>query len=304
MQQRPTESSVSAPAVALPPLGIIAGGGSLPATVARAARSSGRQVFVIALAGFADPQSLQDYPCAVVRVGKAGEVLALLRQYGCTEVVMIGTLVRPALRDLGFDFTTLRLLAHVAKLYHGGDDKLLSGIAKYMETRGLRVLGAHEIAPEILMPLGPLASHKLPNALVPDAVTALAAIAALGPWDVGQGMVIVDGRIVAVEGAEGTDRMLHRVRELQDQRRLPRLKHQGLLVKAPKPQQDHRIDLPAIGARTVEAAAQAGLAGICVAAGGVIVAEPQEMIRAADLSGLFVEGIAWNPSMYQQSTPP
>lgn len=279
------------PGETLPGLGIIAGGGSLPATVARAAIASGRQVFIVALSGFADVAQLAEFPHQVVKVGRAGEVLRLLRGHDCSDVVMIGTLVRPALRDLGLDFTTVRILAHLAGLYRGGDDKLLSGIARYMETCGLRVVGAHEIAPEILMPAGAIGGSGLPTSLIPDMRTALEAIAALGPWDVGQGMVIIDGRIIAVEGAEGTDRMLARVKDLQDCKRLPRLKGQGMLVKAPKPGQDRRIDLPAIGVRTLEAAAAAGLAGICVAAGGAIVAEPQEVGRVADRLGLFVEGV-------------
>jgi DUF1009 family protein len=102
--------------------------------------------------------------------------------------------------------------------------------------------------------------------------------------------VVADDQVLAIEAVDGTDNMLARIAELRERGRIPTAKGVGVLVKAPKPAQDRRMDMPAIGPKTVEAAARAGLAGIAVVAGSTIVAEPNEVARAADAAGLFVYG--------------
>jgi DUF1009 family protein len=104
-------------------------------------------------------------------------------------------------------------------------------------------------------------------------------------------VVLADGHVLAVEAAEGTDQMLARVADLRAQGRIPTPPGSGVLVKAPKPGQDRRLDLPAIGPETVERAARAGLAGVAVAADATIAAEPAEIVRAADRAGVFVVGV-------------
>jgi hypothetical protein len=114
---------------------------------------------------------------------------------------------------------------------------------------------------------------------------------AIGPFDVGQAVVVADNHVLAVEGVEGTDNMLARIAELRERGRVPTPPGVGVLVKAPKPQQDRRIDLPAIGPRTVTEVARAKLAGIAVAAGSAIVAEPAQVAAEADRAGVFVFGV-------------
>jgi DUF1009 family protein len=118
-----------------------------------------------------------------------------------------------------------------------------------------------------------------------------AVLRALGPFDIGQAVVVIDGHVVAVEDIEGTDGLLARVGRLREQGRIRSAARRGVLVKAPKSGQDLRFDLPTIGPRTVEGAAAAGLAGIAVAAGHTLLAEPEVTIAAADRAGLFVTGL-------------
>jgi DUF1009 family protein len=117
-------------------------------------------------------------------------------------------------------------------------------------------------------------------------------LGALSPYDIGQGVVVADGRVLAVEAAEGTDAMLRRVAALREAGRIGLPRGVGVVVKAPKQRQDRRFDLPSIGPDTVLHAAHAGLAGVAVVAGGTIVAEPQRLVEAADSNGLFVFGRA------------
>ena len=116
-------------------------------------------------------------------------------------------------------------------------------------------------------------------------------LGALGPFDIGQAVVVIDGHVVAVEDIEGTDGLLARVARLREAGRIRAKSGRGVLVKAPKSGQDLRFDLPAVGAKTIEGAARAGLAGIAVIAGHTIAADSQAMIEAADRAGLFIQGL-------------
>jgi len=281
--------ATSAQAVDQNPLAILCGGGSLPFAVADAAIRQGRAVVLFALRGWADPERVAAYPHHWGTLGKFGWFCRVARAEGCRDVVFIGTLVRPSIWNLGFDLGTLSILPRILAAYRGGDDHLLSGLAAIFEQHGFRLLGAHEVAPKILVPEGPLGRHAPSEKDKADIVRGLALLDAIGKFDIGQAAVIADNHILAVEAVEGTDHMLGRVAELRAGK--VRAASGGVLVKAPKPGQDWRFDLPSIGPRTIEGAARAGLAGIAVVAGGAIIAEPQRVAAAADASNVFVVGV-------------
>jgi DUF1009 family protein len=153
-------------------------------------------------------------------------------------------------------------------------------------------VGAHEVAPEILMPRGNIGTFGPEQRDLADIARGLALLRALGPFDVGQAVVVADNQVLAIEAVDGTDNMLERIAELRERGRVATGKGVGVLIKAPKPTQDRRLDMPAIGPKTVEAAARAGLAGIAVLAESTIVAEPAELARAADAAKLFVCGVS------------
>jgi UDP-2,3-diacylglucosamine hydrolase len=206
-------------------------------------------------------------------------------------VVLIGSLVRPAIWQIRPDLKTLRLLPRVIRIFRGGDNLLLSGIAAIFEEHGFRLIGAHEIAPEILMPEGPLGREQPSSRDRADITKGLAVLNATSPFDIGQAAVIADERIIAIEAAEGTDDMLMRVAQLRAGGRMSGAPHRGVLVKAAKRGQDRRLDLPSIGPQTVLRAKEAGLAGIAVTAGSAIIAEPDRIGATADREKLFVVGV-------------
>jgi UDP-2,3-diacylglucosamine hydrolase len=278
------------------PVAIICGGGSFPFTVAEAVKRRGRRVIMFPLRGWADAQAVERYPHHWANLGQFGRFVRIARKEGCRDVIFIGSLVRPAIRQLiSFDWETLRLLPRVVRQFYGGDNHLLTGVAQIFEDYGFRLLGAHEVAPEILVPEGALGGCAPKERDFSDIARGIAALSAIGPFDVGQAVVVANNNVLAIEAAEGTDHMLARIAELRRSGRIRMPNGIGVLVKAPKPGQDRRFDLPSIGPRTIEEAAQAGLAGIAVIAGGAIVAEPQTVIRAADKAGLFVVGVREQP---------
>jgi DUF1009 family protein len=272
------------------PLAVICCGGSLPATVARAAARD-RRVVLFPVRGWADPAMLGDAPHHWVRLGQFGRLRRLLRTEGCRDVVFIGTLVRPALHEIRLDFVTAVMLPRLIVAFRGGDDRLLSAIAAIFAEHGFRVLGADQVAPEILVPEGSLGRIQPDARDRADIARALALLAATGPFDIGQAVVVADNRVLAIEAAEGTDGMLARIAALRADGRIRTPPGIGVLVKAPKPGQDRRFDLPSVGPQTVEGAVRAGLAGIAVIAGGTIIAEPQRLVGLADQARIFVHGV-------------
>jgi DUF1009 family protein len=274
------------------PLAILCGGGSFPGAVAEAVKRRGRRPVMFPLRGWADPAVVERYTHHWCAIGQAGRFFRLARAEGCREAVFIGTLLRPALTQLRPDWYMLRLMPRIAAVFRGGDDRMLSGIAALFEEGGVRIVGVGEVAPDILVPQGLLGRHGPSERDRADIALGLKLIATLGSFDIGQAVVVADGHVVAVEASEGTDNMLLRVAQLRSEGRLTKPVGVGVLVKAPKPGQDRRFDLPAIGPRTIENVARAGLGGLAVAAGSAIVAEPDKMSAAADRAKIFFVGVS------------
>jgi DUF1009 family protein len=272
------------------PLGIVCGAGAFPIAVAEAVMRRGRPVLLLALKGFADP-AVARFPHEWVPFGAFGTGLRRMREHGVRDLVVIGSVHRPRLREFRLDWTTLKLLPQLAKLYRGGDDHLLSGVGDLLDAQGFRLIGVSDVAPELLVPAGVLGMHRPSAEDESDIALGADLLRAIGRFDVGQAVVISARRILGVEAAEGTAGLLARIAKLRNSGRLKLPTPSGVLVKAPKPQQSRRIDLPAIGADTVAQAKDAGLRGIAVEAGGTIVADAAGMVRAADAAGLFVVGM-------------
>lgn len=272
------------------PLALICGGGSLPLAVADYVAAHGRKVLLFPLHGAAKSADFERRPHQWLYFGQGGKFVRIARAAGCRDVVFIGSLVRPAFWQIRPDFKVLLLMRRIAAAFRGGDDHLLSGIARLLEAEGFRLLGAHEVAPEILVPEGALGRTQPTERDRADIALGFDYLRSTGGFDVGQAAVVAGKHVLAVEAAEGTDDMLARVAQMRANGRVRAPAGSGVLVKAPKHSQDQRFDLPSIGPQTVDGVARAGLAGIAVVAGSTIIAEPERLIAAADRANIFVIG--------------
>jgi hypothetical protein len=272
-------------------LAIICGGGSFPGAVADAVARRGRRPVMFGLKGWADAAVIERYAHYWIPIGQAGRFFRLAKAENCREVLFIGTVLRPPITQLRLDWQTIKAMPGLVRAYRGGDDKLISGVAKIAESGGLKVVGVKDVAPEVFVPEGVLGRRQPTERDRADIARALKVIAALGPFDVGQAAIVADNNVLAVEGAEGTDNLLARIAELRRLGRVTLPPGVGVLVKAPKPGQDRRFDLPSIGPRTIENVARAGLAGLAVTAGSTMIAEPEKVTAAADREGIFFAGV-------------
>lgn len=264
-------------------LGIIAGGGGLPAKLIEACRRDSRPFFVLGLKGQTDQKILRDTSHAWSRVGATTESISILKSNGVDTLVMAGAIRRPTLSELRPDFRTIQVFARLG-LRALGDDALLRTVAQELEKDGFRVVGAHEIEPGLIAPEGvlgkvsPTADHRA------DVDFGVKVARELGRLDVGQGCIVQQGIVLGLEAVEGTDALIDRCRGLRRKGR------GGVLVKSCKPQQDRRMDLPSIGLRTVRKAFEAGLEGIAIEAGASLLLDREEVVMAADKLGLFILG--------------
>jgi DUF1009 family protein len=266
-------------------LGIIAGGGPLPAKVAAAARAAGRGVFIIGLEGFADPALLAPWPHEMRRLGAAARIIAALRENGCQDLVMIGPVRRPSLLDLRPDAEGAKLLARIGRAAFAGDDGLLAAVIRVLTEEGFTVIGVQQILREAVAPAGVLSAATPDAQAMADINRGVQVARLLGSADVGQGCVVQQGLVLAVEAIEGTDAMLLRAGALR------RDGIGGVLVKLVKPGQDKRADLPTIGPNTVRNAAAAGLRGVAFEAQATILADREACLDAANAAGLFLLGL-------------
>lgn len=262
----------------------------MPLAVAKAAERAGRAMHIVALDGWAKPE-VEAFPHSWVKIGQFGKIVKLLKQHECEDLVIVGNVERATLSNVRLDATALANLPTLISVSTGGDNSVLAGIVTFFEDRGFRIVGAHDIAPELLAEVGTLGKRRPSGKNRDDIETAVGVISALGPFDVGQAVVVAEGYVLAVEAAEGTDRMLDRCRELKHFSVLKRKKTGGVLVKCTKPGQDRRMDLPTIGPETIRKAAEAGLAGVAVSANSVLIADREETLKEAERLRLFVVGL-------------
>lgn len=272
-------------------LGVIAGGGELPVVLAEHCAATQLPYFVARIAPYADP-ALERHPGATHSLGRMGARMQAMREAGCDAIVLIGQVPRQDPRALDLDAVGMAMVPALLAAAPKGDDALLRAVLDEHERAGFRVLGAEEAMAALLAPAGAWGAIKPDAAQMRDIAYAARVAAAVGAYDIGQGVVVCDGIVLAVEAQEGTDAMLRRVAQLPPALRGGEGARRGVLLKRPKPMQERRIDLPTIGVRTIEGAAAAGLAGVAVEAAGALAVRRADIVAAADRAGLFVYGFA------------
>jgi DUF1009 family protein len=276
-------------------LGLIAGGGALPLAIVARCDLEERAVFVVRLTRFADPHLIR-FPGIEAGMAEIGKVLSALKAAGCTSVCFAGTVNRPDFKALKPDLKGATLLPGIIAAATQGDDALLRKILSIFESEGYAIEGADDILGGDSLPAGALGRVQPDAAQIADLKKALHVAEKAGELDIGQGAVVCDGLVLAVEAQEGTDAMLARVAGLPADLRGQAGTLKGALGKAPKPIQDLRVDMPVIGVRTIELAAAAGLAGVGGRADRLILIDRSAVVATADRLGLYVWGEPVGPS--------
>jgi len=294
-----TKPNVDHPVSIHSPISILACGGGLPLEIAQVLRRTGRPTNIVSIAGMADA-NYEGFNVTSVGIGQTGALLAALRSNGARDMLIAGHARRPDLRSLTIDWGFLRNLGTILSLTRGGDDQVLRRIAAFFERNGMIVRSIADVAPSLLTPAGVLTGSISPAGRC-AAVAGIKLVHKLGGYDVGQAMVADNAHPVAIEGAEGTNGLLER---------LPPVKKPAadgcdgrLLIKAAKPEQDDRVDLPTVGTETIEKCAKAGVTAIALEAGRSLIVSRAETLQHADAAGIAVIGLATHGSNEGVTSP-
>ncbi|WP_170480457.1 LpxI family protein [Ruegeria arenilitoris] len=256
-------------------LALIAGTGTLPDELAS---QLSERPLICSLEGL-EPENLK--PDLVFPLEHLGSFIAELKSRGVTEICMAGAIERPAVDPSRIDAQTLPLVPIIQKAMMSGDDGALRAAISVFESVGLDVRSAHEIAPDIFPPSGCLTQIEPSKRDLEDADRAAAIVRAMGAADVGQACAVLNGQALAIESVFGTAWMLQSLSQRPDA-------GGGVLYKGPKPNQDMRVDIPTIGPETIPDVVAAGLAGIVIEKGSVIVLDRKRVISECDRMGIFL----------------
>ena len=255
-------------------LALVAGTGGLPGHLARAL--SEQPVFVRI-----DGTSPEIDTELTFRLDRIASFMDALKARGVTELCFAGAVRRPEFDPGEVEAPSRPFVDRIVAALEKGDDGALAILLQTFEAEGFVIRAAHELAPDLLPASGVL-THKQPEpGDIKDAARADAALEAVGIADIGQACVVRQGQVIAIETSYGTDWMLDSLDRRPD-------RSGGIFAKAPKPGQDRRVDLPTIGPGTATRAAEAGLGGIVIEAGGVMVLDREETVKAADDAGIFL----------------
>jgi DUF1009 family protein len=272
-------------------LGLIAGGGALPRAVAQAARAGGRDVFVVPLVGSVTDDWVKEFPHEFLSPGEPGRIIKALTGVGAREVLLCGRVDRPRFNEMKLDAKGVLLLPKAIAAAKQGDDALLRFIVGICEDAGFTAVSVAQAAPALVCGEGVLGKVVPSDENRADIATAFRIARALGALDVGQGAVVCDGLVLAVEAAEGTDAMLGRIPSLRESLRGTGGKPRGVLAKALKPTQDAKTDMPVVGVETVKNVHAAHLSGIALEAGKSLILDKAAVVAEANRLGLFVIGM-------------
>lgn len=268
-------------------LAIICGRGDLPLLLAGECRASGRSYMVVEFENIPLDWA-SAHPVIPAIFEKMGQLFEQLKQANCHDIVMVGAMDRVYIDASKLDAKGIELASILAKTMKAGDDKTLSSIIKFFEANGFNVLSAHDVLPNLIPQTGVLTISKPDDGDIFDAARAAEIVDGLGRMDVGQGAVVGQGICLGLESIQGTDTMLAFVKNTRGKYAPNPEGGKGVLLKAPKPGQDLRVDLPAIGPDTIQNAYEAGLSGVVIEAGGVMILRREETVSLANEYGLFL----------------
>jgi len=278
----PEKSSLNSDNV--PRLGVIAGGGDIPAKLLAACDDAGRDVFLVGFEGQTDTALTEGRAYMMTRIGAAGQIISTLKSHNIKDLVLIGSVRRPSLAELKPDMRTAQFFAKIG-LKALGDDGLLKALRHELENEGFIIHGVHKFMQDLIAVPGSLGTHKPKKEDWPDIRRGVKASQLLGQLDIGQAAVVQQGIVLGVEGVEGTDELIARCGGLQRKGRGP------ILIKTCKPQQDHDFDMPTIGPQTARICAARGYAGIVIEAGRSLVVSADELAVEANKHKIFVMAV-------------
>jgi DUF1009 family protein len=265
-------------------IGLIAGNGTFPFLVLRAARRLGHDVVVVAIVGeaSADLEALaRDVGGTTfnwIELGQLGKTIKILKAGGVSQAVMAGQVRHVKL--FGGVMPDFTLLSVLGKLKANNTDALIAAVAGVLQDHGITLMNSTELLKDLVAPAGVLSRARPTDSMLADFQFGYRIADGIAGFDIGQTVVVKERAVVAVEGMEGTDAAIARAGALAGAG--------TRVVKVAKPKQDMRFDVPVVGVATITAMTQAGADAITIDAGQTLILDGDDFIRAADAANIVV----------------
>ncbi len=264
---------------------IIAGSGALPRHVYDGCLKQGLEPMLIGLSSNTEVERFPEVELEIFPMHAVSKVLKKMRDGGVSHVVFAGKVKRSSLSKLLLDSKGARLLANIMKAGLN-DNSLLVTILEFFEKEGFTVISPEKIATDIVVKKGKLTQCEPTKEHWRDIKKGQEILRGIASYDVGQALIIQSGLVLGVEAAEGTDELIKRCGSIMNPE-----ESGGILVKACKPKQDKRVDLPCIGLQTIHNLHGNGLVGVAIEAGAALMLDEQKTLEEADKLGIFIYGI-------------
>ncbi len=261
-------------------LGIIAGGGDLPLEIIKTVKKDGIIPFVITLKSYADSNLYKNEKLAELSLGQVGMAIEYFEKNHVTHICFAGSVKRPNLFSVTPDFQGAILLSKILACKILGDDNLLKLVINFFENKGFKIISANELLGKEINKTGVISETSPTKDNLNDIKIGINALEKLDELDVGQAVIVSNGRILSIEGAEGTDQLIKRTKDYTQNQ-------DAVLVKLPKKSQDKRIDMPTIGPVTIQELVKAGIKGIAISP-EVIILSQKETIAKANSKAIYI----------------
>lgn len=285
-------------------LAVMAGQGDLPRLLIETLEDRDTPFRLCEMEGHPSPHR-GDRPVVRFRIETLGTFIEQLKSFGVSQICFVGHVARPPIDPAKIDAATMPLVPRMMAALQSGDDAALRLVLGFFEEAGIEAVGVHDLRPDLLPLPGILGKHTPEDRHEKDAQRGVEIIGAMAAVDVGQACIVANGQALAIEALPGTDWMMQSLMErnaplntdlvanvigyggtFERSRRLP---DGGILVKASKPGQELRVDMPVIGPDTIRRAAQVRLEGVVIEAGRVMMLDAPQCIDIANRQGLFLQ---------------
>ncbi|MGD8513323.1 MAG: UDP-2,3-diacylglucosamine diphosphatase LpxI [Deltaproteobacteria bacterium] len=263
-------------------IGLIAGSGQFPIIFSRAAAQRGLKVYVVAHKGETEAR-LETLAEATkwIKLGQLKQLIAFFKHHGVKDAVMAGAVTKTKMfADVRPDLKALKVLA---TMDHTQDDGLLRAFAGELEKEGITIHAPTFLLPGLLAPKGCWTRRRPSGAEMADVRFGWRIVKEIGRLDIGQAVVVRNGSVMAVEAIDGTDSTIRRGGKLGQEK--------TVVVKASKPSQDMRFDMPAVGVKTIKMMRDVGASVLAVEAVKTLAFDREEMVALADENGIAIIGV-------------
>jgi DUF1009 family protein len=264
---------------------IIAGSGKLPVETIKALDKESIKYTLMIFDDIDYDESIINHTDVVkIKIAKVGHIVNEIKFRGIKDLVMVGGIKTPNLSAIIPDYLGSVLLANIAKCKIRGDNQIINCIEDFLSEQGINLISIVDIIPNIANHENCKSDEKTYKNYKNDIQIGIDFLNKISGFDIGQSVVVSDGRILGMEDVYGTEGLIKRFESYVDKKS----KKKPILIKMPKLGQNMKIDIPTIGYDTIDQLKKANFGGLCIPKNGLIMLEKEKILKDKDIGVVFI----------------